>query len=465
MSKQREAIDADLAAWIAQQHLFFVATAPLAPGGHINASPKGGDVFRVLGPREVVYQDYTGSGAETAAHIRENGRIVIMFCSFDGSPKIVRLHGRGTLITAGSAEFPTLAALFPPNPGTRAFTRVAITRISSSCGFGVPHYEFRGYRDALDKWAANKGPEELRSYRAAKNATSIDGLAAFATDSMPKIDARANAELFSDKFPLASKYNPDWVVASASGGANALLLTEWLATALDLKPNMRVLDLACGRAVSSIFLRREFGVQVWATDLWFSPSENLQRIRDAGVEDGVFPIHADARSLPFASEFFDAIVSIDAFPYFGTDDLYLRCLARFLKPRGVIGIAGSGLTNEMPDTVPEHLRDWWQAEPDLWCLHPAQWWRRHWEQAGILDLELADTMADGWQAWLEWQRAIAPENDKEINAVEADRGRYLGYTRVVGRRREDAQFEDPIVSIPAQYTKKPLLSSEAVSEG
>src|SRR3954449_2170737 len=112
--------------------------------------------------------------------------------------------------------------------------------------------------------------------------------------------------LCSDGFPRASKYHPDWVIASASGGANALWLTEWLAQSLDLRPGMRVLDLGCGRAASSIFLHREFGVDVWATDLWFSASENLQRIRDANVEAHVFPIHADARSLPFAAEFFDA---------------------------------------------------------------------------------------------------------------------------------------------------------------
>ena len=110
---------------------------------------------------------------------------------------------------------------------------------------------------------------------------------------------------------------------------------------------MRVLDLGCGRAASSIFLRREFGVQVWATDLWFSASENIQRIRDAGVEDGVFPIHADARSLPFAAEFFDAIVCIDSFIYYGTDDLYLNYLARFVKPGGPVGIAGAGLMREI----------------------------------------------------------------------------------------------------------------------
>src|SRR5215213_7998500 len=127
----------------------------------------------------------------------------------------------------------------------------------------------------------------------------------------------------SGRFPRSTTYNPEWVIAGASGGANSLWLTEWLAEALELRPGMRVLDLGCGRASTSIFLRREFGVQVWATDLWFSANENMQRIRDAGVEDGVFPLHADARSLPFAPNFFDAVVSVDSFPYFGTDDLYL----------------------------------------------------------------------------------------------------------------------------------------------
>ena len=118
-------------------------------------------------------------------------------------------------------------------------------------------------------------------------------------------------------------------------------LTEWLAEALDLRPHMRVLDLGCGLAMSSVFLRREFGVQVWATDLWFNASDNLRRARDAQVDDGVFPIHADARSLPFATEFFDAVVSIDSFVYYGTDDLYLNYLVRFLKPGGSLVACGS----------------------------------------------------------------------------------------------------------------------------
>src|SRR5215831_14395582 len=155
-----------------------------------------------------------------------------------------------------------------------------------------------------------------------------------------------DGRLISDRFRRASGYHPEWVLAGVSGAANALWMTEWLAEALDLRSGMRVLDLGCGRAASSVFLRREFGVQVWATDLWFSASENWQRIRDAGVEDGVFPIKADARSLPFATEFFDAVVCIDSFCYYGTDDLYLNYLARFVKPGGPIGIAGAGLVHE-----------------------------------------------------------------------------------------------------------------------
>jgi SAM-dependent methyltransferase len=225
-----------------------------------------------------------------------------------------------------------------------------------------------------------------------------------------------------------------------------------------MRPGSRVLDLGCGRAASSIFLRREFGVQVWATDLWFNVSENIQRIRDAGVEDGVFPIHADARQLPFAPEFFDAIVCIDSFSYYGTDDLYLNYLAGFVKPGGQIGIVGSGLLREIEGQLPEHLHRWWT--PELWSLHSASWWRRHWERTGIVDIDVADTMPDGWQRWLDWHRVIAPDNELEIGALEADRGSFLGYVRLVGRRRGQTELADHIVSVPAQYAKKPLLRGE-----
>src|SRR3954454_848014 len=273
----------------------------------------------------------------------------------------------------------------------------------------------------------------------------------------------SDSRFICERFPRSNKYHPEWVTASVSGSANSLWLTEWLTTGMDLRPGQRVLDLGCGRASSSIFLRREFGVQVWATDLWFSATENIQRIRDSGVEDGVFPVHADARGLPFPADFFDAIVSFDSFPYYGTDDLYLNYLAHFVKPGGAIAIAGAGLVQEIEGVVPDHLRPWWTQ--DFWAFHSARWWRRHWEKTGIVDIALADTMLDGWRLWLDWHRAVAPDNAVEIAAVEADAGRYLGYTRVVARRRSDVPLEeycwpDTMRSLPVHYTKKPLLREQ-----
>lgn len=264
----------------------------------------------------------------------------------------------------------------------------------------------------------------------------------------------SDSRLLNEHFPRSNKYHPDWVIASASG-ANSLWLTEWLSTAIDLRPGMRVLDLGCGRASSSIFLHREFNVDVWAVDLWFSVSENALRIRDAHAEAHVFPIHANARSLPFAPGFFDVIVSIDSFVYYGTDDLYLSYIARFLKPAGLIGIAGAGLVQEISGPVPGHLENWWT--PDLWCLHSAEWWRRHWDRTAIVDVLQADTMMDGWKHWLHWHNVICPDNRAEIEALEADRGNYLGYNRVIGRRRDDTVLDDPIESLPAAYVYQPLL--------
>jgi SAM-dependent methyltransferase len=264
--------------------------------------------------------------------------------------------------------------------------------------------------------------------------------------------------LKAERFPRSSRYNPEWILAGVSGGANPLWLTEWLTEAMELRPGMRVLDLSCGRAMSSIFLHREFGVQVWAVDLWVSASENLQRIRDAGVADAVFPIHADARSLPFAAEFFDAIISIDSFFYYGTDDLYLGNIARFVKPGGPIAIAGAGLMREFHDAVPEHLRAWWIPEtPDINCLHSAPWWKDHWTRSGLLDVVIADTMPGGWKFWLDWHKAVAPDNALEIQALEADQGQCMGYVRAIGHRRAGIKIASPIVSFPEHYEQKPLI--------
>ena len=176
MGKIHDGIDAALRRWIERQHIFFVATAPLAAGGLLNCSPKGMDSFRVLGPDEVAYLDLTGSGVETIAHLRENGRIVFMFCAFEGAPNIVRLHGTGTVLEPGTPEFEELRPAFPPHTGTRAIIRASVTRVSDSCGYAVPRYEYESERDTLIKWAERKGDDGLAQYRREKNARSVDGL-------------------------------------------------------------------------------------------------------------------------------------------------------------------------------------------------------------------------------------------------------------------------------------------------
>jgi cyclopropane fatty-acyl-phospholipid synthase-like methyltransferase len=261
-------------------------------------------------------------------------------------------------------------------------------------------------------------------------------------------------QLLNDRFPRSNRYHPDWVIARGSGGANALWLTEWLVEALPLTPGMKVLDLGCGRALSSIFLHRECGVEVWATDLWFSAADNLQCIRDAGAA-GVYPIHAEARALPFAPGFFDAIVSIDSFYYYGTDDTYAHYVARFVKPGGMIAIASAGLTREFEGEVPPALHGWW--EPNMAILHSHEWWQRHWQRSGILEVTQTDSMPDAWQLWLAWQRAMAPDNRAEIEALERDRGENLTYVRAIARRRSDVVLDEPITSVPTTYVRHPLL--------
>lgn len=169
-------IDATVKKFIEAQPMFFVATAPLAADGHLNLSPKGLNAFRILGPKQVAYLDVTGSGIETVAHLRENGRIVVMFCAFSGPPRIVRLHGRGEVAAAGDPLATALSARFTERAGTRAVIRVDVERVSDSCGYGVPLMDFVRHRDNLDHWAAQKGDDGLAAYRAEKNARSLDGL-------------------------------------------------------------------------------------------------------------------------------------------------------------------------------------------------------------------------------------------------------------------------------------------------
>ena len=179
MGKVFDEIDEKLAAWIGRQRMFFVGTAPSGDSGHVNVSPKGPiESLRILDPHTVAYLDVIGSGAETIAHLRDNGRIVVMLCAFDGPPRILRLHGQGTVLPADAVEF----GVTPP-PGTeRAIIRVDVERIADSCGYGVPVMEFVGPRPQYERWAETKlrkgGEHALDDYMAEKNALSIDGLPA-----------------------------------------------------------------------------------------------------------------------------------------------------------------------------------------------------------------------------------------------------------------------------------------------
>lgn len=179
MAKTFDGIDQTLSEWMSDQPVFFVSTAPLDPEGSVNCSPKGNrDEFAVLNERTVAYLDQTGSGVETIAHLRENGRIVIMFCAFAGPPRIVRLHGKGRVVLADDAEFDEFARRFPggAGPGVRSVIVVAVRRVSDSCGYGVPLMNFEGHRPTMDQWSTRKGREGIRQYWADKNLASIDGI-------------------------------------------------------------------------------------------------------------------------------------------------------------------------------------------------------------------------------------------------------------------------------------------------
>lgn len=247
------------------------------------------------------------------------------------------------------------------------------------------------------------------------------------------------ARLHKPRFPRASGYDGRWIVDNLMG-PHVLWLAEHLSLALDLKPGMRVLDLGCGKAISSVFFAKEFGVHVTAADLWIKPDENARRIEAAGVADRVFPVLAEAHALPFAHGVFDAVVSLDAYQYFGTDDLYLGYITKFLKRDGHLGIIAPGLAREI-DAPPDHLKPWW--EWDFCCFHSPQWWRRHWAKTRLVEVETADWMEDGHALWLEWETIVAPlvtgfhakASADGIEMLKADRDRLFGFTRAVARRR------------------------------
>jgi len=177
MSKTYASLDDQLMAFIGRQRMFFVATAPRSDEGHVNLSPKGHDAFRILGPNKAAYCDLGGSGIETVAHIRENGRITIMFCAFEGAANIVRIYGQGEVIQFDDPRFePMIVAHFPKWPYARNIILIHIERVMDSCGWSIPFFDYKGERDQLERYIEHKPLEEWRASRVAKNAQSIDGL-------------------------------------------------------------------------------------------------------------------------------------------------------------------------------------------------------------------------------------------------------------------------------------------------
>jgi SAM-dependent methyltransferase len=261
----------------------------------------------------------------------------------------------------------------------------------------------------------------------------------------PKLSPVALAQaLRLPEFPRAAAYDPDWMLRNLMG-PNPIWLAEALAQEMQLQPGMRVLDLGCGRAITSIFLARELDLQVWATDLWIGASENWKRVRAAGEERRVFPIHAEAHALPFGAGFFDALVSLDAYHYFGTDDLYLAYVARFVRSGGQLGIVVPGLRRELGAGPPAHLRPFW--EPDFSSFHSPRWWRDHWRRSGLVTVETADTIPDGWRHWLTWLEVAGrqgyPSSEPEAAMLRADAGRTLGFTRVVATKLDQKDSPPP----------------------
>ena len=203
-------------------------------------------------------------------------------------------------------------------------------------------------------------------------------------------------------------------------GPNPLWLLEELCQHLDLKPGMKVLDLGCGQGLTSVFLAREFGVTVFATDLWIEASDNLRRFEQAGVADRVFPIHAEAHALPYAQDFFDAAIAIDSYQYFGADELYFPCtFSRLVKPGGQLGIVVPGLTREFEGGYPDTLCKFWSGE--MFSFHSKDWWRHLWEKTGAAQITACYNMDDPkqlWRPWAEWAKEHRGFIDVEF--LEAD---------------------------------------------
>jgi len=221
-------------------------------------------------------------------------------------------------------------------------------------------------------------------------------------------------------YPISEKYDQNWIEENWMG-PNPLQLLEELCGNMKLSPGMKVLDMGCGKGLTSVFLAKEFGVTVFANDLWIDATENLQRFAAAGVSDRVFPIHAEAHALPYAHGFFDAAISIDSYHYYGADELYFPCtFAKLVKPGGQFGIVIPGLVREFKNGYPENMKAFWQVG-EMFAFHSAGWWRHLWEKTGIVEITSCYDIPDPkaiWASWARWEKIHLGFNDVEF--LEAD---------------------------------------------
>lgn len=246
--------------------------------------------------------------------------------------------------------------------------------------------------------------------------------------------------LHHPRYERSNRYDPEWVIANQMG-PHALWLLESLTSVMPIEAGSKVLDLGCGRAMTSIFLAKEFGAEVWAADLWIDSAENQQRVDDAGVGHLVHCVDAEAHTLPFEQESFDTIVSIDAYQYFGTADLYIGYLVGFLRSGGRIGCVMPAGLYEVGADVPEKLRPWWDWE--FCCFHSPQWWRTHWHKTGKVEVDHATAVEDGWKDWARFNEITAPTMTGWLadaaadtqQMLAADQGEYLGFTQIVATKR------------------------------
>jgi cyclopropane fatty-acyl-phospholipid synthase-like methyltransferase len=237
------------------------------------------------------------------------------------------------------------------------------------------------------------------------------------------------------QFPLSAKYDIKWIIENEMG-PSALWLMEYLIENIEIKKSMRILDLGCGKALSSIFLAKEYNAQICAADLWINATDNMKRIIEKNVEEFVFPINAEAHNLQFANECFDLILSVDSYHYYGTSELYLDYILKYLKKNGQIGIVVPAVEREYGNKIPEKLKTYWES--DMYCFHTVEWWRNLWSHSEKIDIELVEKMPNGYDNWLIWDKLLKEKGvlnrSGDVELLEMDKDNFI-FIKIIGRKK------------------------------